>query len=195
MPSNQERLIGAQFDDLDKGVARRGADLLSRSTIAKQTYDEWITDLNQLADFASQYGGVSYVSSKWSAELPRYQQVDAAMQSRIVVANPNNYNPTVSISGGGCCDDCGKTKIPTLPYTPLGNYGSNGLGSTFFGGDTLFGTPSLGDGLRANMIPFQQLPSNPPLVDKSNFITSLLVAVVFTGILWGVHYATKKKIV
>lgn len=196
MSSVDQKLVGAQFDALDKGLAARGRDLLVRPTIARQTYDEWSTDLNQLADFANSYGYVGYVAKQWRDELPRYEAVDAIIQSKIRVADPANYMPRVSISGTGCCDECnGDTKIPQLPYTPTGNYGSRGTGSYYFGGDSLFGGPSLGDGLRANALPFQPLPDKSrALVDKSNLVTSLLVAAIVAGVIWGIHYATKKTI-
>lgn len=200
MPSSQERLAGAQFDVLDKAVAARAADLMKRQTIPRQTYDEWVTDLTQLSTFANQYSGVSYVAKQWSSEIPRYQQIDNVLSQRITIANPANYNPVISVSGGGCCDGCSSTKIPTLPYSPVGNYGGPSLGGTplrgsssiFLGGDTVL-NPSVGDLMRsnANPIPFQQLP-DAPLIDKSSFATQVLVAVVIGLGLWVLHTVTKK---
>lgn len=200
MPSSQERLAGAQFDVLDKAVAARAADLMKRQTIPRQTYDEWVTDLTQLSTFANQYSEVAYVAKQWTSEIPRYQQIDNVLSQRITIANPANYNPVISVSGGGCCDGCSGSRIPTLPYSPVGNYGGPSLGGTplrgsssiFLGGDTVF-NPSVGDLIRsnANPIPFQQLP-DAPLIDKSSFATQVLVAVVIGLGLWVLHTVTKK---
>lgn len=192
LSSTQDKLIGAQFDALDKGVARRAADLLPRTTIAHQVYDEWITDLTQLSDFANANAGVSYVNRQWTSEIPKYQQIDDVLAARVVVANPANYDNRLPITGGrvsGCgCSDKGLT-----PYVP-GNYGSGGgLGTSFFSGDTVL-QQSIGDKLRGNPLPYVPVPSASQSVGTSVF-TQLLVAAIVGLVLWGFHYLTKKKII
>lgn len=193
MPSAQEKLIGAQFDAMDKGVARRATDLMGRQTIAKQTYDEWITDLTQLSDFANQYGAVAYVNKQWTAEIPRYQQIDALISSRVVIANPTNYDNRIPITSGGGIGGCGcGDSLNTTPYQP-GNYGGPGLGgSMYFGGDTLF-NPSLGDAIRGGQLPYEPFPLPSPLIDKKQVFTQIFIAILIGASLWGFHHLTKKK--
>jgi hypothetical protein len=201
MPSTQERQIGAQFDILDKATAAHATNLYRKDRIAPQEYQEWLTDYYQVADFGNRYGGVAYVAKQWAAEAPRYVQIMDVLKSKIGVANPKNYDTRISISNSGqCCDGCSGTKIPTLPYTPVGNYGGGGGGSNplrnagnlFLSGDSNY-SPSIGDAMRgANPLPFFE-PPKKPIIDKTSFWTQILVAIIIGASLFGLHKLTKKS--
>lgn len=198
-------VAGSQFDILDKAVAARGLELYAKPWIYRQDYDEWMTQYNQLRSFALSNSGDSYVSRQWKAEEPRYANAPALLASKIRVADPANYDTSMSVSGGGC--GCGSKLTPfqssPIDYRPFGGDGGmlqrgaipTNTNSFFFGP-----LGSAGDAAR-NLFSPSQIPFfAPPSAIKKlaedvghDTLTGILVALIVGGVLWGVHYLTKKK--
>src|SRR5574341_300152 len=186
---------GAQFDILDKALASRLHELLSRDFIYRQDYDHWMTGYNQLAAYARENSDVTYVARQWAMEQKNYQGWPERLAAKIRTANPVNYDTTISTSGKSGCDDCwGGSKIPQLPYQGVGGITINStpmLPRT----PTPLGGGSLGDSIRGlfNPPPFFE-PPQPPLIQKvkNDTVTGIIVALIVGGILWGVHYLSKK---
>jgi hypothetical protein len=196
-----ERLIGAQFDILDKAVADRTYYLLNKQFIYPQEYDSWRTSYSQLATFARQYSGVPYVQSQWAMEAPRYAYVPRALEQKIRTANPDNYDTRVSVSSGTSSCGCG-TNVPALAYSPIGFSGGSGGFTPGRGGTTIFSEStqplSLGDMFR-DLFSNKDIPSiegeypESKFIDQSDILKNIITAVVVAGILYLVHRFTMKK--
>lgn len=208
MPSVQERQIGSNFDILDKAVAGRFFELNSRPTIARQTYNEWLTEYNQLAAYARNNSNVAYVARQWAAEEPRYRGTFATLQAKIVDTplvkyTPSLYNSDISIKSGGCCGCGSDNQLPTLPgtnYTP-GTTNIPQRPGTTIAVSTGSGFPSLGDLLRdlfgtpkAAEVPMINAPyPDSQLINESGIFSGIITALIVGAILYVIHRATMKK--
>lgn len=196
---------GAQFDIFDKAVANRAHELMARQFIYRQDYDSFKTDYNQLANFARRNSDVAYVARQWADEEPRYRWVDSALQQKIRSGNPANYDTRISISSTnlGCCDGCsGDSKIPILPYSPVGNYGTGYIPTTGrAGGSQLVynsaAPTSLGDMFR-DLFGRKAQPTitgnDSQLIDESGIFTGIITALIIGAIFYVIHLITKGKL-
>lgn len=193
---------GRQFDILDKAVAARATELYNRQYIARQDYDSWTRDYNQLKSYALANSDNSYVARQWRDEEPRYANVPNWLQGKIRVANTSNYDTSISVSGKNSSCGCG-SQIPKFDFTPSTYVPGNGGQIPSRGGSsyTFAGFPgSLGDNARnlfsPNSVPFFNTPDSGQnkLVKESDILTGIIVALVVGALLWGIHFVTKKKV-
>lgn len=198
--SVQERQLVAMI----QGTANRFHELYARPYISRQDYDSWVRDYNQVENFARQNSGDKRIYQHWyNEEKPRFARSAEFLQSKIRTANPANYNTAVSISGGGDCCECGSSKIPQLPYAPVGNYGGGGSGSILprggSGVNIFSDSPdiSIGDMFRdlfgTGGNPNTGEYPDSKLIDQSGIVSGIITALVVGGILWILHSVTKNK--
>lgn len=191
-----DKAVGAQFDILDKALAARLHELLARPFIARQDYDAWMTGFNQLRNYANANSNVAYVASQWEMEQRNYQGWPERLLSKVRIANPVNYDTSISVRGNR--GDCGCSSIPQLPYSPLQIPAGNAGMIPTRGGSTIFlggGTPSLGDSARGFFDPISSIDlPMPPLLQeiKKDTMTGIIVALVVGAILFGIHHLNKK---
>lgn len=199
-------VAGSQFDILDKAVAARAYELYARDWIYREDYDEWNTLYNQLQTFAQRNSNDSYVRSQWAAEEPRYVNAPKLLASKIRIANPQNYDNAISISGGcGCGSKLTPITNSPVNFGPLGHDGGllqRGAIPTR-GNQFIFGWPSgsIGDAARnlfnPTGVPYITPPSGIKQLAENvghDTLTGILVAITLGVVLWTVHYMTKKKI-
>ncbi|HEV7738619.1 MAG TPA: hypothetical protein VGO47_14760 [Chlamydiales bacterium] len=208
MPDVSQRQVGAQFDILDKAVASRYYELNSRQTIARQTYNAFLTDYHQLESYARANSNVPYVARQWLAEEPRYKNVFASLQSRIVESpvrvpyTPALYNSDISISSTSSCKPCcgggGLAALPGTNYIPGTTTVNQRPGSGTVITSNMPQFPSLGDMLRGlfGVNKPQEVPNieypNSPLINESGIFTSIITALIVGAVLYIIHRATKK---
>lgn len=206
MPSPSDRATGAQFDVIDKAVAARARELLSRQSLTLQDVQEWQTDYNQLASFGRLNSSVEYVARQWRDEEPRYANVVQYMMQKVtqpVKYTPRLYNENLSLSGN-CCG-CSSEKDGTQ-LTDKGGGGNTIIaprGSTPFSG-TSFPAPSVGDAIKnffglpdvghygTPQISAPQSLGNDP-IPTSNLLQYILFAGLLAVVLYAVWKVSKKK--
>lgn len=198
---------GAQFDILDKAVAARARELLSRDSVSIQDVQEWQTDYAQLAAYGRNNSDVPYVARQWKDEEPRYANVVSWLMQKVkapVAYTPRLYDARIPISGyDGCCG-CSDSnqQLPTLPPIDMrGNYG----GGVPTRAGTIFNVPgTVGDGIKnflfptagqfqAPQIPLQQEQQQTKLIDPGWISNSVIAAIVIGAVFFVIHYVTKKN--
>lgn len=192
-------LAGNQFVTLDKAIAARARDLLSRDSLTFQDVQEWQTDFNQLQIFAESHADDRYIAQGWSEEKPRYANVVSWLMAKVqqpVRYTSSLYNEDLPFTSQGCgCngndygsgDNSGVSLRPaTVPHNtvfPLPNVGDAAR--------NYFGLPDIGGHYSTPQV-------NAPLgggesIPTSNILQYLLLAGILGALLWAVYKVSKKN--
>jgi hypothetical protein len=191
-----DKARGSQFDTLDKYVAGRAQELLSRDTLTFQDVQEWKTDYDLLAQYGRSNSDNTYVARQWSDEEKRYANVVSWMMSKVkspVKYTPRLYNEDLPLGRCNCTsltDKSGGSDSTILPRRGTDLIPSH------------FQQPSVGDAIKN----FFGLPEtghyatpqvNTPLSNReqiptSNIFQYVLLAAVVGGILYAVYKVRKR---